>query len=116
MTEKDGEYVPRGPGPGVYFIAIILGAGASFALAAYWLEFSPPWLALLVGAVFGLIGFSIGENIGEAIMLSLIMGVLTGILLSSFPEIAIIRTGVVPAVTGFCAGELVSGIWKETSG
>jgi hypothetical protein len=109
---KDKKYLSGG---GAYFFAIILGSGASFALATYWLEFSPGWIALLVGAVFSILGAFLEENVGDAIMFSLIVGVLVTVFITVGPEIAIVRAGIIPVATGLCAGKLVAGISKEVS-
>ncbi len=113
MTERDSKQRVHKPGLSVYFVALILGSGVSCALATHWLKLSPAWLALLVGAVCGLIGSFIGENIGDAIVFSLIMGLMVFFFIRSGLEIAIIRTGIVPVATGFCVGKLVYGIWNE---
>ncbi len=115
MTREDGKQRANEPGLSAYFVALIIGSGVSFALATYWLGFSPPWLALLVGAVCGIIGSFLGENIGDAIIFSLIVGLMVFFFVNFAPEIAIIRIGIVPVATGLCVGKLVYGIWKETS-
>jgi len=109
---KDKKYLS---GIVVYFFALILGSGASFALATYWLEFSPGWLALLAGAVFSIVGAFLGENVGEAIILSFIAAILVTVFITSGPEIAILRAGIIPVATGLCVGKLVVGISKEVS-
>ena len=109
---KDKKYLS---GVVVYFFALILGSGASFALATYCLEFSPGWLALLVGAVFSIFGVFLGENVVEAIIFSFIVGILVTVFITSGPEIAILRVGIIPAATGLCVGKLIVGISKEVS-
>jgi F0F1-type ATP synthase membrane subunit a len=113
MTEEDSKHTGHEQSVSVYFVALILGSAVSFALATYWLELSPAWLALLVGAVCGLIGSFLGENIGDAIMFSLILSLMVFLFIKSGPEIAIVRAGIVPIATGFCVGKLVYGIWNE---
>ena len=105
----------RKPAISVYFMALILGSGASFALSTYWLEFSPARIALPVGAVGGLIGSLLGENIGDAIIFSFFAGLILFFFVTFGPEIAIIRMVIVPLATGLCVGKLGYGIWKETS-
>lgn len=115
MTEresKEKKYLSR---VGIYFFALILGSGASFALSTYWLEFSPCWIALLVGAVFSIVGAFLGENVGDAIMFSLIVGIIVTVFIISGPEIAILRAGIIPVATGLCIGKLVVGISKDVS-
>ncbi len=113
MTREDNEYRVQEPGLLVFFITIILGSGASFALATYLLKLSLAWVALLSGAVCGILGLFLGENIGDAIIFSLILGLLVFLFIKVGPEIEIIRTVIVPIATGFCTGKLVYGIWKE---
>ena len=115
MTERENKNKKYPYGVGVYFFAIILGSGASFVLATYWLEFSPGWIALLVGAVFSILGAFLRENVGDAIMFSLIVGLLVTVFITVGPEIAIVRAGIIPLATGLCAGKLVAGISKEVS-
>jgi hypothetical protein len=103
----------RFPGIGMYFFAIILGSGASFFLATYWLEFTPYWIALLVGAVFSTLGAFLGETVGDAIMFSLISVVTVTVFITLVPGIAIVRVGIIPVVTGLCVGKLLVGVWKE---
>lgn len=115
MTKEDSEYRVQEPGPLVFFITIILGSGASFALATYLLGLSPAWIALLAGSFSGALGFSSGENIGDAIVFSFIVSVLVLLFITVGPEIGAIRAGIVPIATGLCVGKLVYGIWKEIS-
>ena len=109
---KDKKYLSE---VGVYFFALILGSGFSFALATSWLEFSPGWLALLVGVVFSIVGAFLGENVGEAIIFSFIVAILVTVFIASGQEIAILRAGIIPVATGLCVGKLVVGISKEVS-
>lgn len=113
MKEENSEYIVQEPGLFVYFVAVILGSGVSFALATYLLGLSPLWIALLVGAIFGTIGLFMGENIGEAIILCFGFYFLVFFVLKVAPEIEIVRAGIVPVATGFCVGKIVCGIWKE---
>ena len=115
MTEKENKDSKYLSGVGAYFFALILGSGASFALATYWLKLSPGWIALLLGAIFSILGASMGENVGDAIMFSLIVGLTVTVFITVGPEIAIIRTAIIPVATGLCAGKLVVGIFKEAS-
>lgn len=115
MTKQDNGHRVQEPGLFVFSLAVILGALVSFALATYLLKLSPAWVALLAGAVSGMIGFFLGENIGEALVLSVILGVLTFVIIKVGLEIEIVRTGIVPVATGFSVGKLVYGIWKEIS-
>ena len=113
MTErerKDKKYLSRF---GAYCFALIFGSGASFAIATYWLEFSAGWIALLVGAIFSILGASLEENVGDAIMFCLIVGLIVTIFITVGPEIAIVRAAIIPVATGLCAGKLVVGIFKE---
>ena len=98
-----------------YAVSIIIGSGLSVALATYWLGLSSVWVAVVVGALLAILGTSMGEAIGDAIVLSLIIGVLVTLFITVGPEIAILRTGIVPAATGFCMGSLVAGVMKEIS-
>ena len=113
MAKEDSEYRVQEPGLLVFIVAVTLGSGVSFVLATYLLGLSPFWVALLVGAIFGVIGLFLGENIGEAIIFCFGFGFLVFFLLQIAPEIKIVRTSVVPIATGFCAGKIVYGIWKE---
>jgi hypothetical protein len=115
MTERKSKNKKYLSGVGAYFFAIILGSGASFALATYWLEFSPGWIALLVGAIFSILGALLGENVGDAIMFFLILGLIVTIFITIGPEIAIVRAVIIPVATGLCAGKLLVGILKEVS-
>lgn len=115
MTEKETD---RKQYPGrivVYFLALILGSGASFAIATYWLEVSSGWIALLVGGVFSLLGAFTGETVVDAIMFSLIVGIMVIVFYQFGPEMEILRAGVIPVATGLCAGKLVAGILSEVS-
>ena len=113
MKKEDSEYRVQEPGLFVFLVAVILGSGVSFALATYLLGLSPLWVALLVGAIFGVIGVFLGENIVEAIILCFVFGSLVFFLLNVASEIEIIRASIVPIATGFCVGKIVCGIWKE---
>lgn len=115
MTERESEDKKFLSGASAYVIALILGSGGSFALATYWLESSPGWIALLVGAIFSILGASMGENAGDAIMFSLIVGLIATVFITVGPEIAIVRAAIIPIATGLCAGKLVAGIIKEAS-
>ncbi len=115
MTEGESKNKKYLSGVGAYFFAIILGSGVSFVLATYWLEFSPGWVALLVGAVFSILGASLGENVGDAIMFSLIVGLIVTVFIKFGPEIAIVRAVIFPVATGLCVGNVVVGISKEVS-
>ena len=115
MTEKESKNKKCLSKFGGYFMALIFSSGVSFALATYWLEISPGWLALLLGAVFSIIGSSLGENIGDAIIFSLIVAVLVTVFITAGPQITIIRAAVIPVATGLCTGKLVAGIFKEAS-
>jgi hypothetical protein len=115
MKKEIDEYQVREPGFLVFFVAVMLASGASFALATYMLELSSAWVALLTGAVFGALGFSLGENVGDAIIFSLIVGLLVFFFIKVGPEIEIIRAVIVPIATGFCAGKLVYGFCEEIS-
>jgi hypothetical protein len=103
------------PVVGIYFIALMLGSGLSFVFATYWLEVSSGWLALLVGAVFSIIGAFLGESVVDAIMFSLFVGIIVTVFYIAGPEIAILRAGIIPMVTGLCVGKLVAGIFEEVS-
>lgn len=113
MTEKESKNKNDLSEVGIYFLALILGSGVSFTFATYWLEVSPSWLALLVGAIFSIVGASLGENVGDAIMFSLIVGIIVTVFYISGPEIAILRAGIIPVATGLCVGNVVVGISKE---
>ncbi len=115
MAKEDSENRAQEPGLFVFFVAMIIGSVISFVLATYMLNLSPAWIALLAGAVCSVLGFFLGENIGDAIVFSFIFGLLILFFLKVGPEIGIIRAGIVPIATGFCAGKLVYGIWKEIS-
>ena len=115
MIKRESKYKKCLSEVGAYFFALILGSGASFALATYWLEFSPGWIAVLVGAIFSILGAFLGENVGDAIMLSLIVGLIVTAFITVGPEIAIVRAVIIPVATGLCAGKLVVGIFRETS-
>ena len=115
MTSEGTEYGIGKPGLVVILVAVISGAGIAFVLASYLLDLSPPWVALLAGAVSGLLGFFIlGESIGDAIVFSIVFLVLVFVFLAAGPEIAIVRSTIVPVATGICAGKLTYGIWSET--
>ncbi len=113
MTKEDSEYRVQEPGLFVYFVAIILGSGASIVLATYLLGLSPPWVALLLGAIFGGIGLFTGENIVEAIILCFVFFFLVFFLLEVASGIEIIRASIVPIATGFCVGRIGAGTWRE---
>ena len=115
MTKRENKSKKYLSGGVAYFFSIILGSVASFVLATYWLEFSPGWIALLVGAVFSILGAFLGENVGDAIMFTLIGGLIVTVFIKFGPEIAIVRAGIIPLATGLCAGKLVVGISKEVS-
>lgn len=115
MTNEGTEYGVRKPGLVVIFVTVISGAGIAFVLASYLLDLSPPWVALLAGAVCSLLGFFIlGESTGDAIVFSIVFLVLVFVFLTAGPEIAIIRSTIVPVMTGICVGKLTYGIWIET--
>lgn len=114
MTSEDIKYEARKPGLIAVFIAVILGSGIAFVLSTYWLNLSPGWLSLLVGAVFSFLGFFIlGESIGDAILFSIIFLVLIFVFLTAGPEIEIVRVNIIPIATGISIGKLTHGIWKE---
>jgi hypothetical protein len=113
MTKEESEYRVQEPGVFVYSVAIILGSGASTALATYLFGLSSLWVALLLGAIFGAIGLYLGENIVEAIILCFAFGFLVFFLLNIASEIKIIKASIVPIATGFCVGKIVAGIWRE---
>lgn len=113
MTNEENEYRVPEPGFFVYFVAIILGSGASIGLATYLLGLSSLWVALLLGAIFGCFGLFMGENIVEAIILCFAFGFLVFFILNFASEIEIIRASIVPIATGFCVGKIVAGIWSE---
>jgi hypothetical protein len=93
----------------------VLGLAVYMVITLYWLELTPDWTALLVGAVFSILGASLGENVGDAIMFSLIAGVIAAVFINFGPEIAIVKVGTIPVVTGLCVGKLLAGILKEMS-
>ncbi len=115
MTERKTKNRKYLSGVGIYLLAVIFGSGASFALATYWLEVSPGWVALLVGTVFSIVGAFLGENVGDAVVFSLIAGLIVTVFFVSGLEIAILRAGIIPVVTGLCVGKVVAGISKEMS-
>jgi hypothetical protein len=115
MKKEIDEYRVQEPGFLIFFVAVMLASGASFALATYMLELSSAWVALLAGAAFGALGFSLGENVGDAIIFSLIVGLLVFFFIKVGPEIEIIRAVIVLIATGFCVGKLVYGFCKEIS-
>lgn len=103
------------PGIIAYFVTLISGSGISFLLATYWLNLTAAWIALLVGAIGSVLGFFLGENIGDAIVFSTFLCLLVIVFLNLGPEIAIIRSGIVPVAGGLCVGKLIYGIWKWIS-
>ena len=114
MTNDDANDEVRNPGVMVILISVLLGAAMAYALSTYWLNLSPAWLALLVGAVCSLIGFFIlGESIGDAIVFSVIFSVLTLVVITAGPDTELIRMNIVPVATGICMGKLIHGIWDE---
>ena len=114
MINEDFKYEVRKPGLIVVFVAVILGSGIAFVLSTYFLNLSPAWLSLLVGAVCSFLGFSIlGESIGDAIFFSIIFSVLVFVFITAGPEIEIVRMTIIPIATGICIGKLTHGIWKE---
>ena len=113
MAKEDSEYRVQEPGLLVFIVAVILGSGVSFVLATYLLGLSPLWVALLVGAIFSIIGLFMGENIGEALIICFGFAFLVFFLLEIAPDIEIVRAGIVPVAAGFCVGKIVYGIWKE---
>lgn len=116
MTERESNSREYLSGAGIYFVAFILGAGASFAFATYWLEVSPGWLALLVGALFSIVGAFLGENIGDAMVFALIAGIIATLFFIWGPETGTLRAGIIPVVTGLCVGKLIAGVSNEVSG
>ena len=116
MEEENNTHRPYLVGFGVYSIAVILGSGVSFALAAYWLELSSVWVAILLGGVFSVFGVFLGENVGEAIIFSFILGILVSVFILSGPKIPILRAVILPVAMGLSVGKLVVGISKEVSG
>ena len=116
MTKTESGNKKYLSGIGIYLIAVVIGSGVSFALATYWLEVSSGWSALLVGAVFSLVGAFLGESVGDAIMFSLIVGIMVTVFFILGPEIAVLRAGIIPVAAGLCIGKLVAGISKEVSG
>ena len=115
MTERERKNRKYLSGVEIYFFALIFGSGASFALATYWLEVSPGWVALLVGTVFSIVGAFLGGNVGDAVVFSLIAGLIVTVVFVSGLEIAILSAGIIPVVTGLCVGKVVAGISKEMS-
>jgi hypothetical protein len=89
VSEQDNAFVPYRPGAGAYVLACTLGAVTALALATWWLDSSPIWLALLLGTVSAALG---AAGLGW------------------------LRSGVVPLATGLCVGKLVVGIGKEAFG
>lgn len=115
MSQEETTDKRYGPVIVTYAVSVIIGSGVSVALAAYWLGLSSVWVAVVVGALLAILGASMGEAIGDAIVLSFIISVLVTLFITVGPEIAILRTGIVPAATGFCAGKLVAGVMNEVS-
>ena len=114
MTIEDTEYEARKPGFFAIFLTIILGSGIAFVLSTFMLNLSPPWVALLTGAVFSLFGFFVlGESIGDALVFSIGFLVVVFVYITAGPEIAIVRITIVPIAVGICVGKLTHGIWKE---
>jgi hypothetical protein len=116
VSEQDNAFVPYRPGAGAYVLACTLGAVTALALATWWLDSSPIWLALLLGTVSAALGAASGENIGDALIFSLIVAVLVFAIVGLAPELGWLRSGVVPLATGLCVGKLVVGIGKEAFG
>ncbi|UCE07409.1 MAG: hypothetical protein JSW07_05090 [bacterium] len=46
-------------------------------------------------------------------MFYLIVDLIATLIVTAGPEIAIVRAGIIPVVTGLCAGKVVAGIFKE---
>jgi len=115
MAKEDSENRIQEPGLFVLFVAVVLGSGSSFVFATYVLNLAPAWVAIPGGAFCSVVGFMLGENVGDAIVFSIFFCLLVFVFLKTGPEIEIIKTGIIPIATGFCAGKLVYGIWKEIS-
>ena len=115
MALNEGEAKNNPAGIRIYFFALILGSSASVAIAAYWLEVSPGWVALPLGALFSTVGAFLGENVGDATVFSLFTGLLVTLFFVFGPEISFLRTVIIPVATGLCMGKLVAGIATELS-
>ncbi len=115
MAEAENTYGKAEPGLIVYLVALVLGAGVAFAIATLWLDVTPGWLALVVGAALALLGVFSIENVGDAIMFSLILSLIVFGLVKLVPGLVAIKAGVVPGACGLSVGKLVVGVWKEVA-
>ena len=97
----------------MYVCALILGSGGACAISTLWLDVSPVWVALAVGAVFALLGALTVETIVETIILTLILGMLVFVFIMVVPGLMIIKAGVVPGASGLVIGKLTGGVWNE---
>jgi hypothetical protein len=113
MAEEENSYRQSEPGPMLYVCAIILGSGGAFLTATLWLEITPGWVALAVGATFALLGAFMGETIVETIILTLILSFIVFVLMKLVPGLMVIKAGVVPGAVGLSIGKFAGGIWKE---
>jgi hypothetical protein len=113
MAETENTYKQSEPGPLMYVCALILGSGGAFVTATLWLDVSPGWVALAVGATFALLGAFMGETIVETIIFALILSVVMFVFIKLIPGLMVIKAGVVPGASGLSIGKLAVGIWKE---
>ncbi len=113
MAEVQEEHTPSEPGLFIYLIGIITGSGVAYVIANLWLDVTPGWVAIAVGAIAALYGVFSLANIGEAIVLTLVISLIVFGLINIAPGLTIVKTGIVPIACGLSVGKLVVGLWKE---
>ena len=112
MAEPENTYIQSEPGPLMYVCALILGSGGAFVTATLWLDLTPGWVALAVGAIFALLGAILPETIVDTIIFTLILSLIVFVFIKLIPGLMVIKAGVVPGALGLSIGKLAGSIWK----
>jgi hypothetical protein len=113
VAEVQEKHTPSEPGLFIYLIGIITGSCVAYVIANLWLDVTPGWVAIIVGAIAALYGVFSLANIGEAIVLTLVISLIVFGLIKIAPGLTIVSAGIVPSACGLSVGKLVVGLWKE---
>ena len=102
---------------GVFFLAVsLLGGALGSALAIHWLvRTGDGWapLPLVLGALFGGLGWLLAENLGEAVTL-LLATAFPGLVVLVFLENQTWRILTIAFLCGFNIGKLAGGFYRES--
>lgn len=112
MAEPENTYRQSEPGPLMYVCALILGSGGAFVTATLWLDLTPGWVALAVGATFALLGAILTETIVDTIIFTLFLILVVFVFIKLVPGLMVIKAGVVPGASGLSIGKLAGSVWK----